>query len=91
MVNEVRLYTNRRFAKDLKRHQAYSITAMSYKARNDPNFAWKMLKHGKSKSGSDYVLTSDQWCNYFGAELSEADAVLESVYEKKLDKRLLMT
>ena len=59
VVNEIRLYTKRYFAKVLKRHQAKSIAEMSSKAKSDPNFIWKVLRHDKSKSCSDVQISTE--------------------------------
>lgn len=91
ILNNIRLYTKRKFAKCLAQHRARIIKENSARIETNPSLVWKFVKNNCGVKRSDPPHTSpseEEWTDYYTSEFSAPDPRLEQAFENELDKRL---
>lgn len=88
IVNSIRLYTKRRFAKTLAIHRAMIIECDSKYIKQEPDRMWKFLKKKKRKESVDVLPSESEWVKYFTHEFSSPNADLENKFSIELDASL---
>lgn len=86
VVNEVRLFSKRRFAKILSKHKCEVIDQHSQLISNDPNAVWRFLKRNGDQNSVEPVISEQDWVSHFTSEFSPPEQDLEDKYEVELDK-----
>ena len=90
VLNDIRLYTKRKFAKTLAKHRTDLMDQNCKVLEGDPNAVWKYIKKKRSpKSRKEEILPSESdWNKYFTDEFSPPNKALEEEFEKELDSLL---
>ncbi|KAK2725454.1 hypothetical protein QYM36_000069 [Artemia franciscana] len=90
VVNELRVYTKRRFAKELRKHRSSLKRETVSKIIENPNLVWKLRARPVESTGQNASdIDEEIWVDYFAAEFSPPDEVKNKKFSEELDQ--LMT
>ncbi|KAK2705943.1 hypothetical protein QYM36_016083, partial [Artemia franciscana] len=90
VVNELRVYTKRRFAKELRKHRSSLKRETVSKIVENPNLVWKLRARPVESTGQNASdIDEEIWVDYFAAEFSPPDEVKNKKFSEELDQ--LMT
>ena len=88
-VNQIRIFTKRKFAKELRRHRSALKLETVSKIMDNPNLIWNLrAKPAEYNNPTSSTIGEKEWVDYFSAEFAAPDESKNQMFCEQLSPLL---